>query len=95
VIGLIALICGLLIAFNLLTRTSAIILILYTAVAMYYLYDFWGGAAEGRWGNFGQALTNLAIIGGLLMLAALPRRLWTGEPEAYYPDTHQPIIRER
>jgi putative oxidoreductase len=95
IVGLIALICGLLVAFNLLTRTSAVVLILYTAVATYYSYDFWSGGAQGRWNNFTQALNNLAIIGGLLMLAALPRWLWAAEPEAYYPETHEPVIRER
>jgi putative oxidoreductase len=75
VVALIEVIGGLLIAFNVLTRTMAVILLLFTAVVTITLHDFWNLAAGAdRTNQMTHAMKNLSIMGALLMLAALPRR---------------------
>ena len=75
VVALIEVIGGLLIAFNVLTRTMAIILLLFTAAATIMYHDFWNVAAgPDRTNQMTHAMKNLSIMGALLMLAALPRR---------------------
>jgi uncharacterized membrane protein YphA (DoxX/SURF4 family) len=67
-------IAGLLIAFNVLTRTAAVILLLFTAVATFYFHDFWNlTTAVERTNQMTHALKNLSIMGALLMIAAWPR----------------------
>jgi uncharacterized membrane protein YphA (DoxX/SURF4 family) len=65
---------GLLIAFNVLTRTAAVVLLIYTLVATFFFHDFWNMTGPDRATNMILALKNLSIIGALLMLAAWPRR---------------------
>jgi putative oxidoreductase len=70
-VGVIELVGGVLIAFNVGTRGAALLLVLFTAVATYYFHDFWtmtGGEAQN---NMIHALKNLSIIGGLLILFSL------------------------
>ena len=43
--GLVAVTTSVLITFNVLTRTMAVILLVYTAVAIFYEHDFWNMAA--------------------------------------------------
>jgi putative oxidoreductase len=75
VVALIEVVGGLLIAFNVLTRTAAVVLLLYTGVATFYFHDFWNlPAGPDRINNMTHALKNLSIIGAFLMLAAWPRR---------------------
>ena len=68
-------IAALLIAFNVLTRTAAVVLVIFSLVATFYFHDFWSvtNAAE-RTNQMNHALKNLSIMGGLLMLVALRRR---------------------
>src|SRR5690348_503497 len=40
-VALIEIVAGLLIAFNVLTRTAAVVLLIYTIVATFYFHDFW------------------------------------------------------
>jgi uncharacterized membrane protein YphA (DoxX/SURF4 family) len=71
---------GLLIAFNIATRGMTILLILFTAAATYYFHDFWNMVGNDRDANMINALKNLTMIGGLLMLFAIgPWR--PGEPD--------------
>ena len=74
VLGVIEAGCALLIALNILTRTAAVVLLIYTAVTTYYFNDFWNMTGADRSGNLIAALKNLSIIGAFLMLAAWPRR---------------------
>jgi putative oxidoreductase len=71
---------GLLIAFNVLTRTVALVLLVFVAVTTFYFHDFWNvtNAAE-RTNQMDHALKNLSIMGALLMLVAWPRRLMVAE----------------
>jgi putative oxidoreductase len=52
------------------TRTAAVALFIFTAVTIYFFHSFW--AIEGAQAAIQQiqALKNLAIMGGLLVLAA-------------------------
>src|SRR5215470_12753716 len=63
VVAVIEVLGGLLIAFNVLTRTMAVILLLYTAVATFFFYDFWNMTGADRSNNITHALKNLSIMG--------------------------------
>jgi|SRR5262245_161047 len=83
VVALIEVVGGLLIAFNVMTRTMAVVLLIYTAVAAFYFHDFWNmPTGADRVNNMIHALKNLSIMGAFLMLAAWPRRVVVaGAPE--------------
>jgi putative oxidoreductase len=73
--GLVELVAALLIAFNVFTRTMAVVLFIYTGVMSFYLHDFWNMAAgSDRMNNIVHALKNVSIMGAFLMLASWPRR---------------------
>jgi putative oxidoreductase len=75
VAAIIELLGGVLIAFNVRTRTMAVVLLMFAAVTTVYFHDFWNMPdGPGRVSNMFHALKNLSIIGALLMLAAWPRR---------------------
>jgi putative oxidoreductase len=74
-VALIEVVGGLLIAFNVLTRTVAVVLLLFVAVTTFHFHDFWNlPAGPDRINNMNHALKNLSLIGAFLMLAAWPRR---------------------
>jgi uncharacterized membrane protein YphA (DoxX/SURF4 family) len=75
VISLIEIVGGLLIAFSVLTRTAAVVLLIFVGVATFYLHDFWNMAGADRTNALDHALKNLSIMGALLMVAAWPRRV--------------------
>jgi uncharacterized membrane protein YphA (DoxX/SURF4 family) len=82
-LGVVEVLAGLLIAFNVLTRLSAVVLLAFAVVTVFFFYDFWN-QPEGisRTNMMVHALENLSIIGGLLILVALPRRHWALERES-------------
>lgn len=71
---------GLLIAFNVLTRTMAVVLLIFTAVTTFYFHDFWNMTGPDRANNLVNALKNLSLIGAFLILASWPRRAVIVEP---------------
>ncbi|MGC1953738.1 MAG: DoxX family protein, partial [Gammaproteobacteria bacterium] len=76
VMAAIEVIGGLLIAFNVLTRTAAVVLLVFAAVTTFYFHDFWNvTAAAEKTNQMDHALKNLSLMGALLMLAAWPRWL--------------------
>src|SRR5262245_9242482 len=80
-VAAVEIICGLLVAFNVLTRTAAVILLIFAAVTTFYFHDFWNVAtAAEKTNQINHALKNLAIMGALLMLISLRRRSAAGEP---------------
>lgn len=86
VIGVIEFVAALLVAVNILTRTAAVVLLIYTLVTVFCFYDFWNvPTGPERTNLITHALQSLSIIGGLLMLAALPRR---HVREEYAPPEH-------
>jgi putative oxidoreductase len=70
-IGMIELVAGLLMAFNIATRGSAIVLVIYMLLVIFYTDNFWSTAGAARAGNLIDALKNLSIVGGLLILVVL------------------------
>lgn len=83
-VSIIAIVFALLAIFNVLTRLSALILLIYTAVAAYFLYDFWNMTGDARGFAMTLALQSLAIMGGLLMLFVIgPWRPSTVEDDDY------------
>jgi putative oxidoreductase len=72
--GVVELVCGVLIAFNVGTRGAALLLVLFTLAATYFYHDFWNMAGAERDNNMQHALKNLAVMGGLLVLFALGSR---------------------
>jgi len=74
-VALVEVVGGLLIAFNVLTRTAAVVMVLFVAVTTFYFHDFWSMPnGPERTNNMVQALKNLSIMGAFLMIAAWPRR---------------------
>lgn len=69
--GVIQLAAGLLMAFNVGTRAMAIVLIVFTAIGIYYGDNFWELASPQRDAALSQAMLHLSLIGGLLVFVAL------------------------
>jgi putative oxidoreductase len=85
VMAAIEVIGGLLIAFNVLTRTAAVVLLVFAAVTTFYFHDFWNvTAAAEKTNQMDHALKNLSLMGALLMLAAWPR--WLMVAKVYAAD---------
>jgi uncharacterized membrane protein YphA (DoxX/SURF4 family) len=70
-VGVVELVGGLLIAFNIATRPAAALLALFTLVTIFYFHDFWNMAGAARDANMIHALKNLSLTGGLLILVVL------------------------
>ncbi len=62
---------ALMIAANLGARTGAVLLILFTLAATWYFHPFWSMEGADRQANMIQALKNLSLIGGLLIIFAV------------------------
>jgi uncharacterized membrane protein YphA (DoxX/SURF4 family) len=95
VVAVIELVGGLLIAFNILMRTMAVILLIFVAVAAFYTHDFWNfwnlPAGPDRINNMTQALKDLSAIGALLVVAAWPRRASVSEGPLNERGMHQRV----
>jgi putative oxidoreductase len=70
-VGVVELVGGLLIAFNLGTAGAAAVLALFTIITTFYFHDFWNMAGAARDSNMIHALKNLSMTGGLLILVVL------------------------
>lgn len=79
-VGLLELVGGALIAFNLGARWIAVILALFVIATTFYYHDFWNQAGAGRLNDMIHALKNLSIIGALLMIAGLRQPEQVTEP---------------
>jgi uncharacterized membrane protein YphA (DoxX/SURF4 family) len=73
-VGALELVGGLAIAFNLGARVFAVLLALFVIAATFYFHDFWNQAWPDAKGNMIQALKNLSLIGGLLIIAGIGGR---------------------
>jgi uncharacterized membrane protein YphA (DoxX/SURF4 family) len=62
---------ALMIAANLGARAAAVLLILFTLAATWYFHPFWTMEGADRQANMIQALKNLSLIGGLLIIFAV------------------------
>lgn len=71
IIGVIEIVGGLLIAFNIATRSAAAVLVIFTLLTIFYADNFWTTAGVARANNLADALKNLSIMGGLLTFVVL------------------------
>jgi putative oxidoreductase len=70
-IGLIEIVGGLMIVVGFYTRTAALVLAVFTICTIVFGHPFWLMDGQLRALNLTQALKNLSIIAGLLMVAAV------------------------
>lgn len=82
--GVFEVLCGLLIALNFGSRIVAIVLALYVGATVFYFHNFWTMTEPDRTVNLYQALKNLSLIGGLLMIAGYPRPAPTADTTSYH-----------
>jgi putative oxidoreductase len=77
VVGLFEVLAGLLIVIGYRARWVAILLALFTAVATYLGHKFWAVPPEQYLNQLNHALKNVAIIGGLLLMAVYGPGRWS------------------
>lgn len=70
-VGVIEIGAALMIAANIGLRAGAVLLILFTIAATWYFHAFWTMEGPDRQANMIQALKNLSLIGGLLVIFAI------------------------
>ena len=71
VAGLVEVVGGLLIAFNVATRTTAIIMALFVVAVTLSFHNFWTMQGPERTDNLIHAMKNVSIFGGFLIIAAI------------------------
>ena|SRR6185503_8202830 len=67
----IEIICGLMVLIGLKARWAALVLIVYTACTLVFVHHFWDMDGAALIDNRTQALKDLSIIGGLLLVVAV------------------------
>lgn len=82
--GIFEILCGVLIALNFGARVVAILLALFVVATIFYFHNFWTMTEPDRTVNLYQALKNLSLIGGLLMIAGYPRPEPPPETTSYH-----------
>lgn len=82
--GAFEVICGLLIALNFGARIVSIPLALFVLATVFYFHNFWSMTGPDRLTNLFEALKNLSLIGGLLMIAGYPRSGLLSESSGYH-----------
>jgi uncharacterized membrane protein YphA (DoxX/SURF4 family) len=85
--GVLEIATALMIAFGFGTRFAAVVLILFTAAATYYFHAFWTMSGAERDANMVNALKNLSLIGGLLVLFVLGS--WRPVPAGPYDEAQR------
>jgi putative oxidoreductase len=63
-------ICGLMVLIGLKARWAALVLVVFTACTIIFVHPFWEGGAD-QIANRTEALKNLSIMGGLLLIVAV------------------------
>lgn len=69
-IGAVEVICGLMIMVGLKARWGALVLVIYSACAIFFVHHFWDMTGPAQMQVQELALLNLTAIGGLLLLVA-------------------------
>lgn len=68
-VGVVEILFPLLIIFNILTRFAALVMLVFVGVVTFVMHDFWNMTDAGAYvSNQTDALKNLSIMGGFLML---------------------------
>jgi putative oxidoreductase len=70
-IAALELVCGVLIVIGFKARWAALVLFVYTGLIIFFAHNFWDMDGAAYTVNQAHALKNLAIMGGLLMIAAV------------------------
>ena len=78
-IGAVELFAALLFAFNVGTRFMAVVLIIFSALVIFYGHPFWTVADGGREAEMMRAVLHVSLIGGLLVFVGLGSAV-PGEP---------------
>jgi putative oxidoreductase len=74
-LAVLELVCGLMILTGLMARWGALLLIVFTAGTIFFVHNFWDMTGDAYEQNMIQALKNLSILGGLLLIVAVGSRL--------------------
>ena len=64
-------ICGLMILIGLKARWAALVLVVFMAGTIFFVHHFWDMPGDTFFSEMTQALKNLSIMGGLLLIAAV------------------------
>jgi putative oxidoreductase len=67
----IEMICGLLVLIGLKARWAALVLVVYTACTIIFVHHFWDMQGDALIQNRADALKDLSIMGGLLLIVAV------------------------
>lgn len=70
VVGAVEVICGLMIIAGLKARWGAVVLVVFTAGTIFFVHHFWDMQGPAFRIQMIEALKNLSIIGGLMLVAA-------------------------
>lgn len=70
-VSAVELVGGLMILVGLKARWAALVLIAFSAGTIFFVHHFWDMTGDALQSNMIQALKNLSIIGGLLLIAAV------------------------
>ena len=70
-VAAIEIICGLMVLIGLKARWGALVLIVFTACTIIFVHHFWDMAGAALISNRTEALKNLSIMGGLLLVVAV------------------------
>ena len=70
-IAAVEIIGGLMIMVGLKARWAALVLVVFTASTIFFVHHFWDMSGDNFSSNMGEALKNLAIMGGLLLVVAI------------------------
>ena len=70
-VGGIEVLCGLMVLLGLKARWGALILCVFTAGTIFFVHHFWDMQGDAFAANMSQALKNLSIMGGLLLIVAV------------------------
>ena len=70
-IAAIEIICGLMVLIGLKARWAALVLIVFTACTIIFVHHFWDMQGDALIQNRADALKNLSMIGGLLLVVAV------------------------
>ena len=67
----IEIICGLMVLIGLKARWAALVLVVFTACTIIFVHHFWDMQGDALIQNRADALKNLSIMGGLLLIVAV------------------------
>lgn len=71
VIAALEVVCGLMVLIGLKARWAALVLVVFTACTIVFVHHFWDMEGAALIDNRGEALKNLSIMGGLLLIVAV------------------------